>query len=108
MNGKEVVVHIYNGILLSHIKECIWVISNKVDEPRACYIEYSNSERKKQKLYINTYIWNLEKCYLWMYFQGRNIDADIQYRLLYTAGEEEGGQIDRVAPKYTHYHMWNR
>ena len=40
-----------------------------------------------------------------MYFQGRNIDADIQYRLLYTAGEEEGGQIDRVAPKYTHYHM---
>ena len=40
-----------------------------------------------------------------MYFQGRNIDADIQYRLLYTAGEEEGGQIDRVAPKHTHYHM---
>ena len=29
--GKEV-VHIYNGILLSHKKECIWVSSNDVDD----------------------------------------------------------------------------
>ena len=40
-----------------------------------------------------------------MYFQGRNIDADIQYRLLDIAGEEECGQIDRVALKHIHYHM---
>ena len=32
--GKEVVVHIHSGILLSHKKECVWVSSNKVDEPR--------------------------------------------------------------------------
>ena len=32
---KEVVVHVYNGILLSHKQEHIWVNSNEVDEPRA-------------------------------------------------------------------------
>ena len=34
---NEVVVYIYNEILLSYKKECIWVSSNKVDEPRDCY-----------------------------------------------------------------------
>ena len=34
---KEIVVHIHNGILLSYKKECIWVSSNEVDEPRAYY-----------------------------------------------------------------------
>ena len=55
---KEVVVHIHNGILLSYKKECIWVGSNEVDEPRACSMEWNKSER--QKSYINMYIWNLE------------------------------------------------
>ena len=49
----------HNGILLSHKKECIWVSSNEVDEPRAYYTEWSKWEREKQTLYINTYIWNL-------------------------------------------------
>ena len=34
---KEAVVHIHNGILLSHEKECIWVSPDKVDEPRTHY-----------------------------------------------------------------------
>jgi len=34
---KEAVVHIHNGILLSHKKECIWVSPDKVDEPRTHY-----------------------------------------------------------------------
>ena len=34
---KEIVVHVYNGLLLSHKKERIWVSSNEVDEPRAYY-----------------------------------------------------------------------
>ena len=46
---KEVVVHIYNGILLSHKKECIWVSSNEVDEPRACCTEWS--KRKTNIIY---------------------------------------------------------
>ena len=35
----EVVVCIYNGILLSHKKEQTSVSSREVDEARACYIE---------------------------------------------------------------------
>ena len=40
-------IDIYNGILLSHKKECIWVSSSEVDEPRAYYTEWSKSERGK-------------------------------------------------------------
>ena len=36
-------------------RECIWVSSNEVDEPRACYTEWSKSEREKQILYINAW-----------------------------------------------------
>ena len=60
---KEVVVHIHNGILLSHKKECIRVSSNEMDEPRVYYTELSQSEREKQISYTNTYIWNLERWY---------------------------------------------
>ena len=50
--GKEAVVHIHNGILLSHKKEWLWVSSNEVDEQRAYY---KKSEREKQILYIIVY-----------------------------------------------------
>ena len=70
-------VHIYNGILFSHQKEHIWVSSNEVDEPRAFYTEWSKSEREKQILYINKYIWNLERWFRWTNLQASNGDADI-------------------------------
>ena len=54
---KEITVHIYNGILLSHKKESIRVSSSEVDEPRACYTDRS---QKKKNFIINTHIWNLE------------------------------------------------
>ena len=54
-------VHIHSGRLLSHKREHILVSSSEVDEPRAYYTERSKSERERQILYINTYIWNLEK-----------------------------------------------
>ena len=44
---KEVVVYMYNGIVLSHKKEHIWVSSNQVDKPRAYYTEWSKSERER-------------------------------------------------------------
>ena len=53
--------YIYNGLLLSHKKERIWDSPNKVDEPRACYTEWSMSEREKQSSHPNTYISNLER-----------------------------------------------
>ena len=41
-------VHIHNGVLLSYLKECIWIGSNEVDESGGYYIEWSKSERKHQ------------------------------------------------------------
>ena len=38
----------------------IWVSCSEMDEPRACYTEWSKSEREKQISYINAYIWNLK------------------------------------------------
>ena len=60
---KEDVVHIYNGVLLSHKKEWNWVICWDVDGSRNCHTEWSNSEREKQISYINAYMWNVEKWY---------------------------------------------
>ena len=37
--GKEDVIHIYGGILLSHRKERNWVICSDVDEPKVCHTE---------------------------------------------------------------------
>ena len=58
---EEGVMCIYNGVLLSHKKEWIWVSSSEVDEPRAYDTEWIKSESEKLMLYINAYIWNLEK-----------------------------------------------
>ena len=41
---KEVVVHVYNGILLSRNKESIQVSSSEVDEPRAHCTEWSQEK----------------------------------------------------------------
>ena len=81
------VVHVYNGILLSHKKECIWVSSNEVDEPTACYTDWSKSEREKQISYTG----NLERLCWWAYLQGSNRDTGIENRLGNTVGEGEGG-----------------
>ena len=43
---KAAVAYKYNGILISHKKEHIWVSSNEVDEPRAYYTEWSKSEKE--------------------------------------------------------------
>ena len=60
---KKDVVHKYNGILLSHKKERYWGLCRKVDGPRDCHTQWSKSEKEKQILYINAYMWNLEKWY---------------------------------------------
>ena len=67
--GEEDVVHMYNGILLSHKKEWKWVICGDVEGPRDCQTEWSKSEREKQILYIDekqilyidAHTWNLNK-----------------------------------------------
>ena len=50
-------VHIHNGVLLSHKKGThMSHSSDEVDEPRAYYTEWGMSEREKQISYTNTYI----------------------------------------------------
>ena len=95
-------IYIYNGILLSHKEENIWVSYNEVDEPRACYTEWSKSEREEQILHIHICIWNLERCYWWTYLQGSNEDADIVNRFLDTLGEWKDG-TNRATLKLIHY-----
>ena len=85
---KETVIHVYNGILLSHRREHIWVSSNEVDEPRAYCTEWSYKE--KQILHIEAYVWNLERWYWWIYYQGSNGEADIENRPMNTGEGEEG------------------
>ena len=89
---KEAVVHIYNGIVLSHKKEHIWVSPNEVDDPRACYPGWIKSERERQISCISTYIWNLERWYWWTNFQGFNADEDIENRSVDTVREGDGGR----------------
>ena len=59
--NKEDVAHIYNGVLLSHKKKRNRVICSEVDGVRVCHTEWSKSEREKEILYANTYIWNLRE-----------------------------------------------
>ena len=61
------------------------------------------SEIKKRKiLYINAYIWNLEKQYRSIYWQGRNRDAGIECRHLDVRGQWRVGQTERLALTYIH------
>ena len=52
---RKAVVHTHNGIWLSHENEQIWVSSSEVNEPRACYTEWSKSEREKYHILMNIY-----------------------------------------------------
>ena len=88
---KEDVVHIYNGVLLSHKKEWNWVICRDVGGPRDCHTEWSKSEREKQISYINACTWNLEKWYRWTSLQGRNWDTDVENKRMDTKGGKRLG-----------------
>ena len=46
--NKEDVVHIYNGILLSHKKEWNNTICSNMSRPRDCHTEWSKSDREGQ------------------------------------------------------------
>ena len=57
---KEDVVHIYNGILLSHKKEWNNAIYSNMDGPRDYHTKQSKSEKERQIPYDITYLWNLK------------------------------------------------
>ena len=68
-------------------------------------MEWGKSERETQILYINTYIWNLERQCQQSYMQGSKGDTDVKNRLLDSVGEGEGGWFERISLKYADYHM---
>ena len=104
---KDVVVHIYNGILFSHKKEHIWVSSSEVNEPRDCYTEWSKSEREKPRPYTSTYTWNLENGTDEPIFRA-GIDTQTWRTDLWPQqAQERGGRIERVALKHMCCYMWN-
>ena len=53
-------IHIYNGILLSHKKEQNKAIWSNIDGSRSCHAKWSKLERERKILYDITYMWNLK------------------------------------------------
>ena len=51
------------------------------------------SQKEKDKHYINTYIWNLERWYWQSYTQGSKGDTDVKNRLLDSVGKGKGGMM---------------
>ena len=49
------------------------------------------SEKEKQILYINAYMWNLERWYGGTYFQGSKRDSDVENGHVDTVREGKGG-----------------
>ena len=60
--------HIYTIEYNSVIKRNKTVIYSEVDGPRVCHTEWSKSEREKQILYANAYIWNLKRKKSWYWW----------------------------------------
>ena len=46
----KAVVHKYSGVLLGQEKEQLWVSWTEVDEPKACYTEWSYDRKKKTNI----------------------------------------------------------
>ena len=59
---KEVVVHLYNGILLIYKKELESVLMRWMNLEPIIQSEVSQIEKDKYHI-LNTYIWNLERWY---------------------------------------------
>ena len=85
-------VHEFNSIDLYTLKSLQWQIY-EVDELGAYYTEWNMSERERQILCINAYIWNLERQYWRFHMQGSKGDTDVKNRLLDSVGEGKGGMI---------------
>ena len=55
MKGKEDVMYIHNGILLSHKKEWNLAVCDQLDGPRGYYAKWNKSDRERQIPYDLTY-----------------------------------------------------
>ena len=78
-----------------------YVICRDMDGPRGWHTEWSKTERGKQILNINTYMWNLEKWYRWTYLQSRNRDTDVENKHGY-----QGGKVGWDELGYSGWHIY--
>ena len=85
--GKEIVVHIHNGTLLTHKTEWNHAICSNRDGPRDDHTKWTKSER--QRPYAVTCMWNLkyDTNDLW----NRNRSTNAENRLV--TAQEEGTSI---------------
>ena len=60
MKDKEDVVHVHNGVLLSHKTEQNNAICSNMDATRGYHTRWSKPERKRQIPYDIIYMWNLK------------------------------------------------
>ena len=64
-------------------------------------IIHSKLERQKQVLYMNAYMWNLEKWYRWTYLKSRNRDTDVENKYMDIKG---AGRVDELGIWDWHIH----
>ena len=86
-------VHICNGIKLSHKKEWNIAVCSYMDGPRDYHTKWSKSGRKRQILYDITYMWNL-KNNADQFIYKTETPSDIENKLMVTKGERGGGVIN--------------
>ena len=87
---KEGMVHIYNGILLSHKKKWNKAICSNMCTTRGYHINWNKSEKDKYHmvyLYIDSKIWHK-----WTWLQNRSRLTDIETGL-WLPGEGGGGNL---------------
>ena len=80
---KEDVLHIYNGILISHKKLQNNAICSNMDGSRDFHTEWNKSDTERQISYDIPYMWNLKKGYKWTYLQ---TEVDVENKLMVTRG----------------------
>ena len=85
----EDMVHIDNGILISHKKEWNNAIYSNMDGPRDDHTKWSKSDRERQISYDITHMWNpiFKKWYKWTYLQNRNRFTGIENKPIVNKGE---------------------
>ena len=96
-------VHIYNEILVSYKKEWIWVGWTEVDEPRACFTEWSKLERGNTSvIHYHTYM-ESRKMNLFAGQDTENLFADTENRCVDSRGRqrvEKGNHIKNEKATY--------
>ena len=100
-NGIKKLWYIYTMEYSSSIKRNIFgsVLMRWMNLEPIMQSEVSQKEKDK---YRSVYIWNLERWYWWIYWQGGNGDRDIENRLTDTGqGKERVRCMERVTWKLT-------